>query len=33
LFNTLWHLEALGITERRLDEIRNAVQNLQRPRR
>ena len=33
LFNTLRHLEALGIQERRLEEIRYAVQNLQRPRR
>ena len=33
LFNTLRHLEALGIQERRLDEIRYAVQALQRPRR
>jgi cation transport protein ChaC len=33
LFNTLRHLDALGIRERRLDEIRYAVQSLQRPRR
>jgi cation transport protein ChaC len=33
LFNTLRHLEELGISERRLDEIRFAVQTLQRPRR
>jgi cation transport protein ChaC len=33
LFNTLRHLDALGIRERRLDEIRYAVQALQRPRR
>jgi cation transport protein ChaC len=33
LFNTLRHLEVLGIRERRLDEIRRAVQGLQRPRR
>ena len=33
LFNTLRHLDALGIRERRLDEIRAAVQTLQRPRR
>ena len=33
LFNTLRHLEALGISERRLDAVRYAVQALQRPRR
>jgi cation transport protein ChaC len=33
LFNTLRHLEALGITERRLNAVRSAVQNLQHPRR
>lgn len=33
LFNTLRHLDALGIQERRLDEIRRAVQGLQQPRR
>jgi cation transport protein ChaC len=33
LFNTLRHLDALGIRERRLDELRHAVQALQRPRR
>jgi cation transport protein ChaC len=33
LFNTLRHLDALGIQERRLEEIRYAVQSLQRPRR
>jgi cation transport protein ChaC len=32
LFNTLRHLDALGIRERRLDELRGAVQALQRPR-
>ena len=32
LFNTLRHLDALGIRERRLDEIRHAVQALQTPR-
>ncbi|MDB5924315.1 MAG: cation transporter ChaC-like protein [Betaproteobacteria bacterium] len=33
LFNTLRHLEVLGIRERRLEEVRYAVQHLQRPRR
>jgi cation transport protein ChaC len=33
LFNTLRHLEALGIRERHLNEIARAVQALQRPRR
>jgi cation transport protein ChaC len=33
LFNTLRHLEELGIGERRLNEICHAVQALQRPRR
>jgi glutathione-specific gamma-glutamylcyclotransferase len=32
LFNTLRHLDALGIRERRLDELRHAVQALQNPR-
>lgn len=32
LFNTLRHLEAAGIRERRLDALRLAVQALQRPR-
>ena len=32
LFNTLRHLDAIGIRERRLDELRHAVQALQRPR-
>ena len=32
LFNTLRHLDTLGIRERRLDELRHAVQALQRPR-
>ena len=32
LFNTLRHLDALGIRESRLDELRAAVQALQRPR-
>jgi cation transport protein ChaC len=33
LFNTLRHLDVLGIRERRLEEVRYAVQHLQRPRR
>ena len=33
LFNTLRHLDAIGIRERRLDEVGNAVQALQEPRR
>jgi cation transport protein ChaC len=33
LFNTLRHLDALGIRERPLDTIRVAVQALQKPRR
>jgi glutathione-specific gamma-glutamylcyclotransferase len=33
LFNTLRHLEAIGIRERRLDELGSAVQALQEPRR
>jgi cation transport protein ChaC len=33
LFSTLRHLDALGIYEGRLDEVRYAVQKLQRPRR
>jgi glutathione-specific gamma-glutamylcyclotransferase len=32
LFNTLRHLDALGIRERRMDELRRAVQALQKPR-
>jgi cation transport protein ChaC len=32
LFNTLRHLDALGIRERRLDALRHAVQSLQQPR-
>ena len=32
LFNTLRHLDAIGIRERKLDELRRAVQALQRPR-
>jgi cation transport protein ChaC len=32
LFNTLRHLDAIGIRERRLDQLRHAVQALQRPR-
>ena len=32
LFNTLRHLDALGIRERRLGELAHAVQALQRPR-
>ena len=32
LFNTLRHLDALGIHERRLHAVRRAVQTLQRPR-
>jgi glutathione-specific gamma-glutamylcyclotransferase len=32
LFNTLRHLDAIGIRERRMDALRHAVQALQRPR-
>ena len=32
LFNTLRHLDAIGIRERRMDELRHAVQALQAPR-
>ena len=32
LFNTLRHLDAIGIRERRLDQLRHAVQALQLPR-
>jgi cation transport protein ChaC len=32
LFNTLRHLDAIGIRERRLDALSHAVQNLQLPR-
>jgi len=32
LFNTLRHLDELGIRERHLNDVRNAVQTLQRPR-